>query len=65
MRTNIVTDCAQNYRLLRQRGVTVRSTIDVIIATSCIAGGHSLLYADRDFDRFVEHLGLESALLPE
>ena len=60
-----IVDCAQNYRLFRQRGVTVRSTIDVIIATCCIAWGHSLLYSDRDFDPFVEHLGLKSALTPE
>jgi len=49
---------AQNYRLLRQRGHTVRRTIDCYIATFCISGGHSLLHRDRDFDPFEEHLGL-------
>ena len=53
---------ARNYRTLRQKGVTVRKTIDTIIATSCIARGLSLLYSDKDFDAFVEHLGLRSAL---
>ncbi|WP_332675499.1 type II toxin-antitoxin system VapC family toxin [Aromatoleum sp.] len=53
---------ARNFRLLRARGVTVRKTIDTVIATRCIESGLSLLYGDRDFDPFVEHLGLRSAL---
>jgi predicted nucleic acid-binding protein len=52
---------ATNYRRLRARGVTVRKTIDTLIATRCIVDGHALLYSDRDFDPFVEHLGLVSA----
>ena len=53
---------ARNYRQLRAQGVTVRKTIDTLIATSCIEHGYALLYSDRDFDPFVEHLGLVSAL---
>ena len=53
---------ARNFRLLRAQGVTVRKTIDTVIATRCIASGFSLLYSDRDFDPFVQHLGLRSAL---
>jgi predicted nucleic acid-binding protein len=49
---------AQNSRVLRRRGVTIRSTIDVIIATYCIRLGQPLLFSDRDFEPFVEHLGL-------
>ncbi len=49
---------AQNYRYLRQRGYTVRKTIDCYIATFCISGGHQLLHRDRDFDPFEKHLGL-------
>lgn len=49
---------ARNYRLLRQRGLTVRSTVDVLIATFCIAEGYSLLHRDRDFDHFERELGL-------
>ena len=49
---------ARNYRLLRDRGVTPRKTIDMIIGTFCIEGGHRLLHADRDFEPLVEHLGL-------
>jgi hypothetical protein len=47
-----------NYRVLRQRAITVRGTIDLIIATYCIQNGHVLLHADRDFEPMREHLGL-------
>jgi predicted nucleic acid-binding protein len=53
---------AQNYRILRQRGITVRKTIDAIIATHCIESGYRLLYCDHDFDPFVAHFGLRSAM---
>ncbi|MFZ0890366.1 MAG: PIN domain nuclease [Candidatus Binataceae bacterium] len=49
---------ARNHRALRARGVTVRKTIDTIIATFCITEGHDLLHCDRDFDPFQRHLGL-------
>ncbi len=49
---------ARNYRLLRARGVTVRKTIDAVIATFCIRHNHALLHCDRDFDPFELHLGL-------
>jgi predicted nucleic acid-binding protein len=52
---------AENYRALRKRGVTVRKTIDAVIATFCIEQRLPLLYSDRDFDPFVEHLGLRRA----
>jgi hypothetical protein len=53
---------ARNYRLLRARGVTVRKTIDTLIATRCIEDGIPLLFSDRDFQPFVDHLGLVSAV---
>ncbi|MDJ0447777.1 PIN domain nuclease [Methylocystis sp. JR02] len=53
---------AQNYRKLRAMGVTTRKTIDTIIATRCIESDLPLLYSDRDFDPFVERLGLRSAM---
>lgn len=53
---------AENYRALRERGVTVRKTADTIIATFCIDRGIPLLYSDRDFDPFVKHLALKPAL---
>ncbi len=49
---------ARNYRLLRRRGITVRKTIDVVIATFCVEHGHVLLHADRDFDLMRVPLGL-------
>jgi predicted nucleic acid-binding protein len=52
---------ATNYRLLRRQGITVRRTIDVIIATFCIRNGHVLLHADRDFEPMTLHLGLRTA----
>lgn len=53
---------ARNYRSLRARGITPRKTIDTLIATRCIIDDIALLYSDRDFDPFVAHLGLRSAL---
>jgi len=49
---------AVNYRVLRGLGVTIRSTIDCLIATFCIEEGYALLHKDSDFDYFAEHLGL-------
>lgn len=49
---------AENFRALRKRGITPRKTADVIIATYCIEARHALLFADKDFQPFVEHLGL-------
>ncbi len=59
---HVALQAARNFRHLRARGVTVRKTIDTLIATSCIENGYTLLYSDRDFDPFVEQLGLLSAL---
>lgn len=59
----VVVQAARNFRALRTRGVTVRKTIDTLIATRCIQDGYALLYSDRDFDPFVEHLGLQSAIM--
>ena len=50
---------AQNYRLLRARGFTVRKPIDCLIATFCLAENHTLLHRHRDFDPFEQHLGLK------
>ena len=50
---------AENYRRLRKQGITVRKTIDVLIATFCIENGHRLLHSDRDFDVMIDVLGLQ------
>lgn len=53
---------ADNYRALRKRGITVRKTADVIIATYCIEEKCTLLFNDKDFNPFVKYLGLRSVL---
>jgi predicted nucleic acid-binding protein len=58
----VALEAARNCRRLRTRGITIRKTIDTLIATRCIRDGLPLLYTDRDFDPFVTHLGLLSAL---
>lgn len=58
---DIALRAADNFRFLRKRGVTVRKTIDVVIATFCIENNLPLLFADRDFRPFVDQLGLQSA----
>jgi predicted nucleic acid-binding protein len=54
----IAIQAARNFRALRRLGVTVRKTIDTVIATRCIESGFDLLHNDRDFDAFARHLGL-------
>lgn len=49
---------AQNFRVLRRHGITVRKTIDVLIGTFCIVNGCVLLHNDRDFDPMERLLGL-------
>lgn len=49
---------ARNYRKLRELGITIRKTADIIIGTFCIEHNHSLLHDDRDFAPMEEHLGL-------
>ncbi len=58
---DIAIQAARNFRALRALGITVRKTIDAVIATRCIASGLTLLHSDKDFDPFVRHLGLRSA----
>ena len=50
---------ALNYRSLRAQGITIRKTIDTLIATFCIDNELTLLHTDRDFDHFEAALGLQ------
>jgi hypothetical protein len=50
---------AENYRALRERGITIRKTIDCWVASFCLLQGHWLLHSDRDFQPFAQHLGLK------
>lgn len=54
----VALQAARNFRALRNLGITVRKTIDTIIATRCIESGYELLHNDRDFEPFSKHLGL-------
>ncbi len=55
---DVAVAAARNYRKLRTLGVTVRGTVDVLIATRCLESGLRLLHNDRDFDAFEKHLAL-------
>lgn len=55
----IAIQSAKNYRYLRKKGITVRKTIDVMIATFCIENNFTLLHTDKDFDPFEKHLHLK------
>ena len=57
----MVEKCAENYRALRKKGITIRKTADIIIATFCIETKLPLLYSDKDFLPFSKHLGLITA----
>ena len=59
---SMVYKCASSYRALRKKGITIRRTNDVVIATFCIENKVPLLFQDRDFNPFVDKLGLKSAL---
>jgi len=58
---DVAIQAARNFRTLRGHGITVRKTIDTLIATRCINSGLILLHSDKDFDPFVTHLGLRVA----
>jgi len=53
---------AARYRRLREKGVTIRKTADLVIGSWCIDENVPLLHADRDFDWLVEHEGLVSVM---
>lgn len=55
---DLAVEAARNFRKLRAMGITVRKTIDTVIATRCIVDRYELLHSDRDFDAFEAHLGL-------
>ena len=57
---DIVPKAAANYRTLRKKGITIRGTVDVIIATWCIENSVPLLHNDRDFTAIEHLLGLSA-----
>ena len=57
---NMTIKSANNFRKLRKKGITIRKTADVIIATYCIENKIPLLFSDKDFVPFVDNLRLKS-----
>lgn len=57
--TSIAIESADNFRLLRKKGITVRKTVDAIIATFCIKNNLPLLHSDKDFEPFHKYLRLK------
>jgi predicted nucleic acid-binding protein len=55
---DIARRAADHYRFLRARGITIRSSIDLLVGTYCIAHGHELLHRDRDFGH-MQQFGLQ------
>ena len=51
---------AEHHRALRARGYTIRSPIDVLLASYCITHGHTLLHRDADFDVMETLRGLKA-----
>jgi predicted nucleic acid-binding protein len=58
----IAIQAAHNFRILRKKGITIRKTVDVLIATFCIENDFKLIHNDRDFDPMEEYLGLKVLL---
>jgi predicted nucleic acid-binding protein len=50
---------ASLYRQCRAKGLTIRSTIDCVIAQLCLRDGLPLLAKDRDFDRIAQLVALK------
>jgi len=50
---------ARLYRDARRAGVTIRKTLDCLIAAPCIRVGAAILHADADFDRLASCTELE------
>jgi predicted nucleic acid-binding protein len=57
--SEIAVEAARNYRFLRRKGITVRATVDCLVASFCMKEGLALLHRDRDYGAFEQHLGLE------
>ena len=56
---SIAEKSADNYRLLRSKGITVRKTSDVVIGTFCAEHGFPIIHNDSDFDLMAGLIGLE------
>lgn len=60
MSRDTFTLAADIYRSLRTRGITIRKTLDCMIAAVAISHQIPLLHNDRDYDPIVKYCGLKS-----
>lgn len=51
-------------RHLKDIGISIRNTMDIMIATFCIENKYPLLYTSKNFKHFERHLKLQNALHP-
>ena len=49
-------EAAMLYFNLRRKGITPRSTLDILIALTAIKNSLALLHSDRDFDMMAKHI---------
>lgn len=52
-------EAARLFRRLRREGITIRGTIDCVIAQTCLEHDAELLSRDTDFDRIAERTDLK------
>lgn len=56
---SIFLSAAEIYRTLRRKGITIRNSVDCMIASVAINNDIMLLHNDRDFRPIEKHLGLK------
>lgn len=60
MQRSTFESAAQLYRTLRRKGITIRNSVDCMIAAVAIEHDIALLHNDRDFVPISEHFGLKT-----
>lgn len=64
LRSERFLEAAQIYRLARMQGVTVRSSVDCLIAACALQNGLTVLHCDRDFSNLARVLPLKVREIP-
>lgn len=60
LRTEVFEQAVACYRLARRAGITVRSSVDCLIAACAVRNDLTLLHHDRDFDRLADLIPLRA-----
>ena len=63
MTYSVFSRAAEIYRALRRKGITIRNSVDCMIASVAIENGIMLLHNDRDFIPIEKHLSLKVAIV--